>query len=229
MSTAQEIVDSALSLSAAVRADLLTLEEAEYLRVLNKLLARWFLFGTKRNATVFATSATVAYQSLVSPAGWPFPSALLSLLRVEGGAATTPVMAAGTEIAVTRLDDKKGMTPMAAVFPLGRTLVTAGNAGDPTAGDLTLYYAAAPTALAQIGDTLDSRWPTIFDPLLSYGVARHLAGKDARAEDLALFAAEIGEWTAYFDAWLLDQSVAPGDRFAGFRAQHVAPAEATDT
>lgn len=216
MATVQDIIDAAVGRSAASRLDMLESDAPELLRVVQRTLSRLYLFASRRRASTFGVSLVVSYQA-TTPVGWPLPADLLSLLRVE-------FASSGTEVAVTRLDDRSGMAPMPAVAEFGRTLVVCGNAGDPTNEDLRLYYAPSAPTLAGLSTTLPSAFPEMFYPLVELAVAVYLARKEARAEDVATFAREESEQQAYFDAWLTDASIAPGDRFAGFRPAQVSAA-----
>lgn len=216
MATVQDILDGALGRSAASRLDMLEVDAPELLRVVQRALSRLYLFAARRRSSTFAQNVVVPYQS-TAPLGWPFPADLLSLLRVE-------FASGGGEIAVTRLDDRAGMYPMPAVAEFGRVLVVCGNSGDPTNEDLRLYYAASAPTLAATSTPIPTAFPEMFHPLLELAVATYLARKEARADDLATFSAEESEWQAYFDAWLTDASIAPGDRFAGLRPAQVSAA-----
>ena len=111
---------------------------------------------------------------------------------------------------------------MPSVYELGRKLVACGAATDPASSDtLVVYYSAAAPALGSVSTPLPAEFPDMFFPLLELPIAVYLARKEARADDVAAFGAEEAEWAAYFDAWLTDASVAPGDRFAGFRPAQV--------
>lgn len=216
MADVQAIIDAAISRSAAAQPHLLTIDAPELLRVVQRVLSRLYLLAARRRAVNFGQLATVTYTA-GNPGGWPFPSDALVVLRVELGD--------GTEVAVTRLDDRAGMQPMPSVYELGRVLVTCGAATDPTNGDtLSVFYAAAAPTLATVATPLPAAFPEMFYPLLELAVAQYCARKDARVEDLASFQGEESEWAAYFDAWLTDASIAPGDRFAGFRPAQVSAA-----
>lgn len=216
MADVQAIIDAAVARSAAAQPHLLTEDAPELLRVVQRALSRLYLLAARRRSTNFGQMATVTYTA-GAPGGWPFPSDALSVLRVE--------TAAGAEVAVTRIDDKTGMQPMPSVYELGRVLVTCGAATDPTVADvLTVVYAASAPQLATTATPLPAAFPEMFHPLLELPLAQYIARKDARAEDLAQFQSEESEWTAYFDAWLTDASIAPGDRFAGFRPAQVSAA-----
>ncbi len=157
MATVADILEGALSVDAASRADVLTVEEPELVRVVNRLLAKYFLLGMKRNPAAFGTSLSVNYDGTSNPAGWPLPTTLFQVVRVEGDGNTLPVMAAGTEIGVTRIDDKAALQPQPAVCFWSRTLIPNGLTGDPTGGKLTVLAVSMPTQATVSGDPIDPR------------------------------------------------------------------------
>lgn len=216
MADVQAIIDAGVARSSSAQPHMLTVDAPELVRIVSQTLARFYFFASRRRSTNFGARATATFTA-GSPGGWPFPTGALSILRVE-------IASTGEEVAVTRLDDRDGMAPMPSVFEFGRTLVPCGNANDPTTDDLVIWYSASPTTLTQTADPLPAVWPEAFNPLLELAVAKHLAKKEGRLDDLATFSAEESEWQAYFDAWLTDASLAPGDRFAGLRPAQVSAA-----
>lgn len=224
MADVQAIFDAAIARSASSQPDMLTVGEPELLRVVQRTLSRLYLLGARRRSTNFGATATAVFTA-GSPSGWPFPADCLSILRVEALASVSAeALAAGTEVAVTRLDDQDGMRGMPAVYEFGRRLVSCGGADDPVNQDLQIFYAAAAPTLASPADPLPDALPDMFHPLLELPLAIYIARKEGRTDDLAVFQAELSEESAYFDAWLTDASIAPGDRFAGFRPAQVSAA-----
>lgn len=198
--TVQQILTAAYAKSIKNRPGEIATETTELLQVVNRELQGLFAEGVEHNRTFFAQEAVVAYSAPVG--GWPRPDAAEAVIRIE---------AAGAEVAEVPFDDRTAESGMPAVYHMGQVFKPAGNAGDPTSGNLTFFYSARPRDLTALtGDpagTLDPLWPEQFNELLILRIALYLAGKDGqRSDELQLYSAEYEAWRQRFIRFLQHSS-----------------------
>lgn len=180
--TGQEIFDAAVSWSLKEAPDGVTLDPTEATGIINRSVDGLFLFGSRFNPAYFGVSAAIAGVAGV----WAFPS-------TQPPAAGNPyanlvfyreVEATGEKLHVVPIDQRAAAHPLPAVYLLGRTYVTAGNANDPTGtAQIRLFYARAPVPIANLAGTVDTLLPDTFMELGALETAMHAAIKDSRMEE----------------------------------------------
>lgn len=211
--TGQQIIDAAYARSTAARVDTAATDGVELLGALNQALLARFQLAARVAPATFGAVAAVSFTT----DSWPFPSGALTVFRVEGGTATLPAMTAGTPVSVVALEDRLAFAGQPSVYAMGRKLYGAGNSGDPTAGELSVWYTPSPTTLGSLASNIDATWPESFNALLELPVAIYLARKDERTVDQQAFEAEESRWLALFDAWLRGQVTGMESRFGDLR------------
>lgn len=167
--TVQTIIEAGLARSVASDPGKLT-TDAELIGVLNRKYQTYF------GLIAFAASDRGLASTTVTLAGSPpsgvLPTDVIDIRRVES--------ATGTRIPIIPADEKDRSWHLAPrVYRKGQALVSVAGASDPIAGDiLTLYVDDAPTALAALTDTLDSRFPVQCHELLVLELALYSSTKD---------------------------------------------------
>lgn len=202
-STALQIIENGMALSALNRPETLATDENELLRVVNRALVALFAFCARVNPGLLGTVVSVAHNGT----SWTRPATADMVFRIEGlGASTTPTIAAGTEVKVVPQDDLSVATP--GVYRFAQAYYSAGKTGDPTSGQLKFFCAGRPTALAATSDSIDSRLPDVYHPILEYEVGAYLARKDGgrpgdgqAPSELSLFTSERDRWLGLFADW----------------------------
>jgi hypothetical protein len=213
--TAQDILTGALARSLKNSPDRLATNATELLQLVIRSMRGLYAFAARVNPTYFAESAVVAFAA----GGWARPELAESVFRIEN---PTP-----TEVVVVPFDDRKAEPSRPAVYRLGGKFITAGNALDPVAGNLTFFYARRPTSPANLTPaTLDAQWTEQFNELLMLEVAIYLAIKDGRAEEVGSLTADRDKWAQLFVAYLEHETVNEVRRFGHvwrFNTQSMVP------
>ncbi|MFW6199665.1 MAG: hypothetical protein ACOC8K_03745 [Gemmatimonadota bacterium] len=202
MTPPREILEGAYGRSTKNQPGEIATEETELLDIVTQALRGLFIFGTRLNPTFFGAEDTVS----VSSGSWPLPSDLEHLFRVEDD---------GDKVEVVPFDDRAVAHPKPAVYHLGGRLYPAGNANDPTDGDLDLFYAKQADAPADLDSELDAFWPEAYDSLLELEVAIYLAIKDGRTEEVPLLQNDRDVWAIRFAAHVEHYAPTTMDRFGG--------------
>lgn len=187
--TARQIVTSGYAKSTKNKAGEIATEATEILRLMNRLLRKYFAFMARSNWTLVGKAATVAYDGTAGILGWPRPSDAEAVVAIFDGS---------QEIGVVPLEDRLADHANPCVYRYGGVYRSAANANDPTNQSLLFVYARRPTVLATIDDNLDTLWPETFNEVLELEVASYLARKNGRGDEVALFANEISDWMALF-------------------------------
>lgn len=208
--TALTIIEAAYARSTFNDPDKLA-TPLELVAVLDRRVKNLFSHAARINPFYFATTTTKTY----SAPGWARPSDAEMIIKVENNSS-------GAEINVVPFEDKQAdFAPR--VYELGQVYRTVGLTDDPTTGDtLKFYYAKRPDSLTVASSTIDALWPEQFNDLLVLHIAKYLATKDARPEDVALLAAEEAALLETFSRHLAHENYAMKARF-GHRARMVAP------
>jgi len=195
--TPADIIFAARNTSIKNRAALAT-DATELLQKVIRALRGLYAVAARVNPTFFAEQATVAFAS-----GWPRPQTAESVYRLERNANTTGGSgASGSEVVVVPFDDRGAELGTGAVYAFGQVYRSAGNAKDPTGGELVLFCARRPTDPADLNATLDSQWQEDFNELLIVELALYLAGKDARGDDIARLLADRLSWLNLYIGFL---------------------------
>lgn len=224
MTTPQELITDALGRSASNRADVLLLG-AELLRELARVLAELSILAAAKDPTVFGQIDAVSFVPDVNLGGWPRPTTVVTVYRIEATPTTvaTPAIASGTEITVIPFHDRRLADGDPAVYRFGQAYRSAGNAVDPTGGQLLLFSAGLLSAPGSLTAPLDPRWPTAFNMLLILALARFLAAKDGRTDEASDHDAKYLEWLTVFSAFLEGQDLREVARFVPLRREELAP------
>ncbi|HYF53856.1 MAG TPA: hypothetical protein VEA41_06325 [Salinarimonas sp.] len=193
----QDIIDQAYGLSSKNRPGAIANEGTELVRVVYRALRKAFSEGKKHNRNFYGKKADVAFDAGVG--GWARPDEAEMIVRIQ-----TPALAEVVVVPINQRDVEAGGRK--AVYEWGQVFFPGGNAGDPTNEVLTFFYSGQPRALTNVsGDpagTLDPLWPEQFNDILILEVARYLARKDGRANELAVMDSELDEWYGLYRDFL---------------------------
>lgn len=187
--TVEQIIERAYATSFKNRPGTIATAGTELVDVVARLLMEMFVLAADENPDYFGNVAQVAYNGT----SWPRPAAAESVTRLE---------VSGAEVVVVPYDQRTIEAGTPAVYERGGQFYSAGNAGDPTSGTLTVFFSDLPAALVDETSTLDARWPERFNPILELGLAGYLARKDSRPEEAAGFEAERARWVVLFSQHL---------------------------
>lgn len=106
---------------------------------------------------------------------WPRPADAITVFRIQNPA--------GDRVVTVPLHDLTADLAQPAVYSLGGSFYGAGNALDPTTGNLTMFYARTPRALTALdGDPAGTTDPIIipeWDEIHILALYAHMIGKDA--------------------------------------------------
>jgi hypothetical protein len=197
VSTALDIILAAYAKSAKNQGDRLATQSAETLDALNRALRLAFAAGSRVNPEYFSLKTNVP----LSSGSWARPAGAESIIAIRGGSDVQPASLVGKDIVVVPFTDEAADEGSPCIYELGQKFFPTGPLA-PTSGSLDFFYAAQPSLLVTVNDTLDPLWPTRFDGLLVCELALWLATKDGRAEDVQLTSAEVGRWQRLYVAHL---------------------------
>ena len=154
------------------------------------------------NGSDVTTATFITFQA--TGARWARPQAAESILKIEGlGTATTPTTAG--EIVVVPWDDREAESGKAALYEFGQVFHGAGNASDPTGGQVRFLFSKRPDDPATLTSTIDAQWNEDYNELLILEVAMYLALKDissGRESELAALRENRDAWARLFIAHL---------------------------
>ncbi len=197
--TPRMILEGAYAKSTKNKPGTIATESTELLQVVIRSMRGLYAVAARVNPTFFAEEATVAAVS----GAWPRPELAESIFRIERTTTTTGgTGSAGDEVVVVPFDDRKAESGIGAVYRIGQNFKSAGNAPDPTGGDLKFFYSKRPTDPANLDATLDALWTEQFNELLILEVAIYLALKDARADEVVALRSDRDTWVRLFVAFL---------------------------
>lgn len=197
--TPRDILTGAYAKSTKNKPGTLATEATELLQVVIRAMRGLYLVGSRVNPTFFAVSADVT----LAAGCWARPQAAQTLFRVERtGATTGGTGAAGDEVAVVPFDDRTAEEGMGAVYELGQQFYAAGNALDPTGGDLRFWYSKRPSDPADLDTAVDALWTEDHNELLMDEVAIYLALKDGRMDEVGVLRPERDREAKLFIAFL---------------------------
>lgn len=190
MSTPTDIITAAYGRSAKNRPDEIATKATELLAVVGRAIKGIYSFAAEINPEFFGKSAVVGFTS----GGWPIPADTELVFRLE--------LDDGTEVVKVPRTQRDAETGRPAVYQLGRKLFTAGNASDPTSGNLTFIYSQHGIQPATVDTAFDASWITDFDGFLVEEVALYLIIKDGRSEEFAAVVDARDRWARRFAARL---------------------------
>lgn len=201
--TAQQIIDAGFAFSFQNRPNTIATHATELVGVVDRKLSQLFADVASQNPTFFGTALPVAFAS----GGWLIPSDAELVWRITNGS--------GAEVITVPFDDLAAEPLQPALYQIGQTLYTAGNALDPVSGNLTFFYSRQSVTLTALSDTLDPLWPEKFNTALILDLAAYLAEKDGRANEGGTWRSEADKWGAML-LRRAEQQMAIEVRRAGF-------------
>lgn len=206
----QTLIDLGYNKSSAARIDTIAISPELVARV-GQCLREVFQVLSREQPALLGTSAQVAFNG----SGWSRPTDCLRVIRVvaDVGTIASPVITAGTEIAVVPYDDRTFCFNRPSVTELGQAFIPAGQSLDPSAGTLTLVYARAPIIPTTVDDTLDPLIPSFYDDIFQCDIAAYLAYKDKRKEDEDLFLSMKSALLGQMIDWATQQTYSVQSRY----------------
>lgn len=207
MATLRQLIDAAYSRSTFNDPDKLATDR-ELAAVIDRRFKEMFSIAAGINPYYFGKRSTVE-----GVAGeWSRPVDAEMIARVE--------MADGTEVTVVPFEDKEAELPPC-VYAFGRKYYkTPESTALPDTATLTFFYSKSPATMSTAADELDADWPEQFNDLIVLHVARYLAVKDQRVEEVQLFDAELASLLQSFQRHLMHENYAMVARW-GHRARLV--------
>lgn len=199
--TPNDIIEGAYAKSTKNDPDTISTDATELLGVVQRAVRRAFSLMARVNPVWIATTQTVAFAG----SGWTRPATAQSILRVE--------LETGAEVKVVPFNDRTAEASLRAVYRLGNTFYSAGNANDPTSGNLVFWFARFPVDPAGLASNIDSLFPDHFAELLMFEVALHLATKDGRSDELPGLTAERDAWEELLEEFLEHETANESRRF----------------
>ncbi len=202
--TPQIIIDAAYAKSLKNKANTIASESGELLQLVIRSIRSLYAGAARINPYFFSESAVVAFASV----GWARPEGSQLIYRIEASASGPPTsIASGTEVVVVPFESKAIEPGKPALFRFGqifRPVSTSATVApiSPQNGNLTFYYSRRPTTPASLSSTIDALWIEDFNEILILRVARYLAAKDGRADEVAVLESELKDWAQQFIAFL---------------------------
>lgn len=209
MLIAEDVVVAAMGTSTKNQPGHIATQATELRNVVRRLLQGVFALTARVNPEFYGEREVVPFAA----GGWARPADVELLWRIE--------LPEGDEVIVVPSDDRKADTARPAVYRLGRTFYSAGNAADPIGGNLTFLFSSRPAVLAAITDPVDARFPDQFDGLLISDLAAYLARKDGRVDEAAAFREERDSWLKLYLAHVEHEVTNEVRRWAHGRTFHL--------
>lgn len=203
--TGDDIILAAMGKSSKNRADTLANKANELLGVLYRSLCFYFSHATEVDPAFFGDQVNVTINNGV----WTYPEAAEAVYRIE--------RPDGVEVAVVPFNDKQAEPSMPAIYRLGRGFRSAGNVGDPVAGDLVFYYGKRADKPAATGNALDPLWVEAYNELPIIDVALYLAKKDGRLDEVTALNDEKKAWLQLFEDFIEHNTLVEVRRFGNVR------------
>lgn len=200
--TCKQIIEAAYARSTFNDPDKLA-TNAELVGVVDRRLKQLYSVVARENPLYFGkrSAATVASQrSGETVFSWARPSDAELIFRLEAGApGTAGVLTAGKEIHIVPFEDQAAeMSPK--VYEFGQRYYSPDGSGDPepsATGDTVVFFYSkrhpdldSSVATDHASNTLDGSWPEQFNDLVVLHVARYLATKDQRGEEVQVLMTE---------------------------------------
>lgn len=187
--TPQNVLDAAYGKSIKNVPGKIATDNTELLEVVHRALRGLYALAARINPYFFAKSVVVPHNGT----GWPRPEDAESVVLIQNASA---------DVGVVPIEDRAADSALPSVFRFGQLYRTAGNANDPTAGNLTFWYAKRSDKPASLSATLDATWVEQYNELLVLEVAIYLAIKDGRDDEVPALKMERDRWLRLFVAFL---------------------------
>lgn len=174
----QDILTDAYAKSKKNQPERIATEETELVGVVNRIVRTMFMIGVRVNPYWFGVDNAIAFSS----PGWARPPKAEAVFRIE--------IDASTEVIVVPFKERDVEPTIPAVYRYAQVYRSAGNASDPTSGNLTFFYSERPTDVADLTTEIDTRFPVAYKELLDLETAIYLAIKDERESEVAALVRE---------------------------------------
>ncbi len=192
--TPRDILVGAYAKSTKNRPGTIATEATELLQLVIRIVQGLYTVAARVDQTYFAAEVDKTFSS-----GWPRPQEAESIFRMERTALTTGGTGSAADLVnIVPFDDRGAEKGLGAVYRMGQTYQTAGNAPDPTGGTLRFFYAKRPSDPANLDAALDALWTEQHNELLMLEVAMYLALKDERAAEVADLRPQRDGWARLF-------------------------------
>jgi hypothetical protein len=188
MATVNEILVAAYGRSVRFNNQQLATQSSELLQAVTRTVRGVFALTARISPTYYGESAAASY----SGGRWAWPAGAELMFYLEHG---------GEEVVVVPFDQRDAEPTKKAVYAMGKYFYSAGNTGDPTSGNLTVYFSRRPVDPADVTDPIDPDFPESHLDLIISEIAYYLAIKDGRGDEagfiesrdraLALYAAHV--------------------------------------
>lgn len=201
MATAQQIIDAAIARSSKNTARLA--DPAELLRMLGLALDKYVMHAAVTAPKTFEEVAFVERDSDTydTDGWWVIPDNIIVVTLIEDWAIP------GTEIPVIPDNERRLWRGIPALTRRSNVLYPSPLSLEAMEEIDTLMILGAIQLErpAELTDEMDGRWPERHDTLLEIELARYMATKDGRADELAGLDIEEKAALALYDSWLAVQ------------------------
>jgi hypothetical protein len=174
MTTPRDILVGAFGFSSKNKPEQIESRKEELFEVVMRAMRGLYTLAAEINPEFFGKQAAVGFAA----GGWTQPADAESVYYIENPA--------GKEVVVVPRSDLKADLARPAVWKLANMYFGAGNALDPTAGNLQFFYSRRATKPASVDTAFTAEWPTDHDGLLITETAMHLALNDGRKDEAAI-------------------------------------------
>lgn len=173
MTTPRDILVAAFGYSSKNRPEQIESRKEELFEVVMRAMRGLYTLSAEINPEFMGKQANVGFAA----GGWTQPADAEAVYYMENPA--------GDEVVVVPRSDRKADLARPCVWKLGRMYLSAGNALDPTAGNILFLYSQRAVKPATVDTAFDASWPTDHDGLLVTETAMHLALNDGRKDEAA--------------------------------------------
>lgn len=203
MATAfQDWIDAAYGKSLKNRPQEIATNATELYNVASRILYSLYSIASRVNPTFFAGTAAVAYAS-----GWARPSAAESVFLIRD--------ANGNEVGVVDILQPNAEPGKPCVYELDQVYYPATAASpNPQSGTLTFTFARRATIPPDLTTAIEAKWPEQFNNLPIVTIARYLADKDGRADELTGLNTDLEAWLKLYVAFLEHETANVVRRYA---------------
>lgn len=200
--TPRDLINAAYAKSLKNKANTIASESGELLQLAIRTIRMLYAGAARVNPYYFSESAIVAFNS----PGWARPEGAQLIYRVEIGTGVTSLVA-GTECAIVPFESKAIEPGKPALFRFGQIFRPVSASAtvapiSPQLGNLVFFYSRRPTTPASLDSTVDALWIEDFNEIPILRIARYLAIKDGRSDELPGLEAELTEAAQGFIAFL---------------------------
>lgn len=185
-----DVIERGFARSFANKPGTIATSGPELVAVVNRAAQEMFAVAADEHPEAMGTIVPVQFVGT----GWARPTGAETVFRIE--------LANGTEVFVVPYDDRTIEAGNPAIYHVGGVYYSAGNVGDPTSGQLNFFISPPAQAAVDATNTVDTRIPDTYMPVLEATVAEYLALKDDRPQDAAAFMREKESWMVLWIRYL---------------------------